>query len=83
MEQFWGVLSAVLGLSAFVPYVLAILRKPGKIRPDRVSYLIWSGQAHEIPQEVGNFAVLLGATIVMAAIGAAGLGATIWRRRRG
>jgi hypothetical protein len=44
MEQFWGVLSAVLGLSAFVPYVLAILRKPGKIRPDRTSYLIWSGQ---------------------------------------
>ena len=44
MEQFWGVLSGVLGLSAFVPYVLAILRKPGKIRPDRVSYLIWSGQ---------------------------------------
>ncbi len=44
MEHFWGVLSGVLGLSAFVPYVLAILRKPGKIRPDRVSYLIWSGQ---------------------------------------
>jgi len=44
MEHLWGVLSGVLGVSAFIPYVLAIVRNPGKIRPDRVSYLIWSGQ---------------------------------------
>jgi hypothetical protein len=54
MEQFWGVLSGVLGLSAFVPYVLAILRKPGKIRPDRVAYLIWPGQYVVVIVAVGD-----------------------------
>jgi len=69
MEQFWGVLSGVLGLSAFIPYVLAILRKPGKIRPDRVSYLIWSGQyvvlfAAQFARGARSSLLLIGAVMI-------------------